>query len=99
MLRMGLGLGAVLLPVQLAFGHLVGDYVHRYQPAKFAAIEARWNNEQPAGEVVLAIPNEATQSNNYEIKIPLLGSLIASMSFSSKQGNESRLTAGEAEDL
>jgi hypothetical protein len=25
--------------------------------------------------VVLAIPNEATRSNNYEIKIPVLGSL------------------------
>jgi cytochrome bd ubiquinol oxidase subunit I len=85
MLRMGLGLGAVLLPVQLFFGHLVGDYVHKYQPAKFAAIEARWHDEQPAGEVVIAIPNEATESNDYEIKIPVLGSLIGSMSFTSKE--------------
>jgi cytochrome d ubiquinol oxidase subunit I len=85
MLRTGLGLGAVLLPVQLFFGHLVGDYVHKYQPAKFAAIEARWHDEQPAGEVVIAIPNEATASNDYEIKIPVLGSLIGSMSFTSKE--------------
>jgi cytochrome bd ubiquinol oxidase subunit I len=85
MLRMGLGLGAVLIPVQLFFGHLVGDYVHNYQPAKFAAIEARWHDEQPAGEVLVAIPNEATQSNDYEIKIPVLGSLIGSMSFTSKE--------------
>ena len=34
MLRMGLFLAAILLPVQLLFGHLVGDYVHRYQPIK-----------------------------------------------------------------
>jgi cytochrome d ubiquinol oxidase subunit I len=85
MLRMGLGLGAVLVPAQLFFGHLVGDYVHDYQPAKFAAIEARWHDEQPAGEVLIAIPNEATQSNDYEIKIPVLGSLIASLSFTSKE--------------
>jgi cytochrome d ubiquinol oxidase subunit I len=85
MLRMGLGLGAVLVPVQLFFGHLVGDYVHDYQPAKFAAIEARWHDEQPAGEVLIALPNEATQSNNYQIKIPVLGSLIGSMSFTSKE--------------
>ncbi len=39
MLRMGLYLAAVLVPVQLFFGHLTGDYVHDYQPAKFAAIE------------------------------------------------------------
>jgi len=85
MLRMGLGLGAVLIPVQLFFGHLVGDYVHDYQPAKFAAIEARWHDKQPASEVLIAIPNEATESNDYEIKIPVLGSLIGSMSFHSKE--------------
>jgi cytochrome bd ubiquinol oxidase subunit I len=39
MLRMGLFLAAVLVPAQLFFGHLVGDYVHDKQPAKFAAIE------------------------------------------------------------
>jgi cytochrome bd ubiquinol oxidase subunit I len=85
MLRMGLGLGAVLVPLQLFFGHLVGDYVHDYQPAKFAAIEARWHDEQPAGEVLIALPDEATQSNNYQIKIPVLGSLIGSMSFTAKE--------------
>src|SRR6201990_3179912 len=39
MLHMGLFLAAILMPVQLLFGHLVGDYVHDDQPAKFAAIE------------------------------------------------------------
>ena len=76
MLRMGLFLAAVLLPVQLVFGHLVGDYVHQHQPAKFAAIEARWHDEQPASEVMIAIPDEATESNRYELKIPVLGSII-----------------------
>src|SRR3979411_1555563 len=38
MLRMGLCLAAVLVPVQLFIGHLAGDYVHDYQPPKFAAI-------------------------------------------------------------
>ena len=57
MLRMGLGLAAVLVPVQLLFGHLNGDYVHDYQPSKMAAIEARWHDEQPAGEVLIAIPD------------------------------------------
>jgi cytochrome bd ubiquinol oxidase subunit I len=85
MLRMGLGLAAVLVPVQIFFGHLTGDYVHDYQPAKFAAIEARWHDEQPAGEVVIAIPNEVTESNDYQIKIPVLGSLIGSMSLTSKE--------------
>jgi cytochrome d ubiquinol oxidase subunit I len=85
MLSMGLGLGAVLVPLQLLFGHLVGDYVHDYQPAKFAAIEARWHDEQPAGEVLIAIPDEATESNKLEIKVPILGSLIGSLSLTSKE--------------
>src|SRR6202162_3822595 len=36
MLRMGLYLAAILVPVQLFFGHLTGDYVHDRQPIKFA---------------------------------------------------------------
>jgi cytochrome d ubiquinol oxidase subunit I len=85
MLRMGLFLAAMLVPIQIFFGHLAGDYVHEYQPAKFAAIEARWHDEQPAGEVLIAIPDPVSETNNYEIKIPVLGSLIASMSFTSKE--------------
>src|ERR1700675_631907 len=34
MLRMGLGLAAVLMPIQLLFGHLNGEYVNTYQPSK-----------------------------------------------------------------
>jgi cytochrome bd ubiquinol oxidase subunit I len=85
MLRMGLYLAALLMPVQLFFGHLTGNYVHDYQPAKFAAIEGRWHDEQPAGEVLLALPDPSSEANKYEIKIPVLGSLIGSMSFSSKE--------------
>jgi cytochrome bd ubiquinol oxidase subunit I len=85
MLRMGLFLAAILVPVQIFFGHLNGDYVHDYQPAKFAAIEARWHDEQPAGEVLIAIPDQQAERNLYEIKIPILGSLIGSMSFDSKE--------------
>ncbi|CCE10825.1 conserved membrane hypothetical protein [Bradyrhizobium sp. STM 3843] len=95
MLRMGLFLAAVLVPAQLVFGHLVGDYVHQHQPAKFAAIEARWHDEQPAGEVIVAIPDATTESNRYEIKIPVLGSIIASMTTTSR---EVGLTSFPAED-
>src|SRR5690349_6980487 len=85
MLRMGLGLAAVLLPVQIYFGHLNGDNVHDLQPAKFAAIEGRWHDEQPAGEVLIALPDPAAETNHYEIKIPVLGSIIGSMSLTSKE--------------
>jgi cytochrome bd ubiquinol oxidase subunit I len=85
MLGMGLHLAAVLVPIQLFFGHLVGDYVHTYQPVKFAAIEGRWHDEQPAGEVLIALPDPVNETNHYEIKIPILGSLIGSLSFTSKE--------------
>jgi cytochrome bd ubiquinol oxidase subunit I len=85
MLRMGLFLAALLVPVQLFFGHLNGDYVHDRQPAKFAAIEGRWHDEQPAGEVLIAIPDEGKERNHLELKIPYLGSLIASMRPDSKE--------------
>jgi cytochrome d ubiquinol oxidase subunit I len=85
MLRMGLYLAALLVPVQLLFGHLNGDYVHEKQPAKFAAIEARWHDEQPAAEVLIAIPDLASESNRFELKIPYLGSLIATNTLTSKE--------------
>ena len=85
MLRMGLYLAAVLVPVQIFFGHLTGDYVHDYQPAKFAAIEGRWHDEQPASEVLIAIPDAHAETNRYAISVPVLGSLIGSMSFNSKE--------------
>jgi cytochrome bd ubiquinol oxidase subunit I len=85
MLRMGLLLAAVLVPLQLFFGHLKGDYVHAKQPVKFAAIVARWHDEQPAGEALFAIPDDSTEINLFEIKVPVLGSLIATMTLDSKE--------------
>src|SRR5258707_542479 len=85
MVRMVLYLAAVLVPMQILFGPLTGDYVHDYQPAKFAAIEGRWHDEQPASEVLLAIPDPASETNKYAISVPVLGSLIGSMSLHSKE--------------
>src|SRR6202030_4033313 len=85
MLRMGLYLAAVLVPAQIFFGHLAGDYVHEHQPAKFAAIEGRWHDEQPASEVLIALPDPEAETNRYAISVPILGSLIGRMSFTSKE--------------
>jgi cytochrome d ubiquinol oxidase subunit I len=85
MLRMGLYLAAILVPLQLFFGHLTGDYVHQYQPVKFAAIEGRWHDEQPASEVLFGIPDAASETNHYAISVPILGSLVGSLSFDSKE--------------
>ena len=85
MLHWGLALVAVLIPIQLMFGHLTGEYVHKWQPAKFAAIEARWKTQQPASEVLLAIPDPARQRNLFAIEVPYLGSFIASGTWDSRE--------------
>ena len=71
MLRMGLFLAAGLVPLQLFFGHLNGDYVHERQPIKFAAIEGRWHDEQPAAEAVIAIPDDTAERNSFEFRHPV----------------------------
>jgi cytochrome d ubiquinol oxidase subunit I len=77
MVRMGLGLAAVLVPLQLFFGHLTGDYVVRHQPSKIAAIEGHWESRAPAGEILFAWPDEAQETNHFVIALPApAGSLI-----------------------
>ena len=86
MLRMGLYLAAVLVPVQLVFGHLNGEYVVHHQPAKMAAIEARWHDEQPASEVLLAWPDVENRRNLFAITLPPpFGSLIDSDSLNAAE--------------
>lgn len=86
MLRMGLGLAAVLVPAQILFGHLTGDYVVKKQPSKIAAIEGRWADEQPASVVLFAWPDEKTETNKFAITLPApFGSLIDSSSLTSKE--------------
>lgn len=78
MLHWGLGLVAVLIPAQICIGSLTGRYIHKYQPVKFAAIEARWRAEQPAGEALFGIPDPAAERNRFVIQVPKLGSYIES---------------------
>jgi cytochrome d ubiquinol oxidase subunit I len=85
MLHWGLALVAVLIPMQMFLGKLTGGYIHRYQPAKFAAIEARWKTQQPASEVLLAIPDSFAERNLFAIEVPKLGSYIESGNWTSRE--------------
>jgi cytochrome d ubiquinol oxidase subunit I len=76
MLHWGLALVAVLIPIQLLFGHLTGLYLYKHQPAKLAAIEARWHFEQPGTEVWFAWPDEKEMRNRFVIQTPGIGSFI-----------------------
>jgi hypothetical protein len=75
--RIQLDAGAPLIVLQLFFGHLNGKYVYELQPPKFAAIEARWESQQPGTEVWFAIPDEARRRNLFAIESLKVGSFIA----------------------
>jgi cytochrome d ubiquinol oxidase subunit I len=73
-LRTGVMVAAVLIPVQILVGDLHGLNTLKYQPAKLAAMEGIWETQQGVPAVLFAIPDQATQSNRYEIAIPKLAS-------------------------
>ncbi len=81
MLHWGLGLSAVLMIFQFYLGDISGKHMYKYQPAKFAAIEARWHHEQPGTEVWFAIPDEKTKRNLFAVTTPYAGSWIATGSW------------------
>jgi len=83
MLAMGLGLSAVIVPAQIAAGHKAGELVREHQPAKYAAMEGRWETEAGAPLLLFAIPDRQNERNYAEIGIPKLGSFVATGDFNS----------------
>jgi cytochrome d ubiquinol oxidase subunit I len=81
MLKTGLVLGALLIPVQIFVGDMHGLNTKEYQPAKVAAMEGNWETGTNVPLVLFALPNEETRSNDYEISIPGLASLILTHSW------------------
>ena len=76
MLRMGIGMVALLAPLQLVIGDAHGLNTAQHQPAKVAAMEAHWDGSKPADLVLFAWPSESEETNHFEISIPNLASLI-----------------------
>jgi cytochrome bd ubiquinol oxidase subunit I len=75
-LKTAITLAAFLIPIQMVVGDLHGLNTFKYQPAKIAAIEGIWHTERDATLRLFAIPDSTRQTNDYEIGIPKLGSLI-----------------------
>jgi len=75
-LRVGLTLAALLIPVQIVVGDLHGLNTLQHQPAKIAAVEGVWQTERGAPLLLFAIPDLETRSNRFEVKVPKLASLI-----------------------
>jgi cytochrome d ubiquinol oxidase subunit I len=84
MLRMGLGLAFILVPLQILIGDQHGLATAHYQPAKLAAIEGHWNGDEIPPLVLFGWPNSQTQSNDFELAIPHLGSIIITHEWNGK---------------
>ena len=75
-LRVGLSLAALLIPVQIFVGDLHGLNTLHHQPQKIAAVEGVWETERGAPLLLFAVPDDHARLNRYEIAIPRLASLI-----------------------
>jgi len=95
MLSMTLWLLSVLVPLQIVLGDEHGLNTLEHQPAKLAAIEARWDTASTVPLTLFAIPDQANETNHFEIDVPLLGSLILTHSF---DGEIKGLKEWKAED-
>ena len=73
-LRTGVVVAAVLIPVQILVGDIHGLNTLKHQPAKLAAMEGIWETQKGASAVLFAVPDRASQSNLYEVSIPKLAS-------------------------
>ena len=76
MLKMAFGLLTILVPLQIELGDLHGLNTREHQPVKIAAIEANWDTQARMPLLLFAWPDERTESNRFEVGIPVLGSII-----------------------
>jgi cytochrome d ubiquinol oxidase subunit I len=65
-----------LVPLQMLLGDAHGLNTRQYQPAKLAAIEARWETGSRVPLTLFAIPDQKAAANHFAIEVPVLGSLI-----------------------
>ena len=76
MARMGVGMLAVLAPLQLVIGDFHGLNTAKHQPAKVAAMEAHWDGSKPGDLVLFAWPDAKAERNRFEVSIPKGASLV-----------------------
>ena len=79
--RVGVLLGALLIPLQILMGDLHGLNTFKYQPQKVAAMEGNWETRGNVPLLLFALPDEEARTNQYEIGIPSGASLILKKSF------------------
>jgi cytochrome d ubiquinol oxidase subunit I len=73
---LSLGLLAFLVPAQILIGDQHGLNTREHQPAKVAAIEARWETARRVPITAIGWPDEANERTVGAVEIPVIGSLI-----------------------
>src|SRR5450432_1157459 len=92
------GLASALSVVVL--GDESGYTAGENQKMKIAAIEAMWNTEPaPASFTIFGLPNQATHTTDYEIRIPWMLGLIATRSLSGEVPGINELVARAQERI
>lgn len=76
MMRMAIGLAAILAPLQLFLGDQHGLNTLKHQPIKIAAMEAHWDGSKPGDFHLFAWPDEKGERNLFEISIPRGASIV-----------------------
>lgn len=76
MMRMAIGLLAILAPLQVLIGDQHGLNTLKHQPTKIAAMEGHWDGSKPGDFHIFAWPDEKAEKNHFEISIPRGSSLI-----------------------
>lgn len=83
-LKVGLVLGAAVIPLQIFMGDLHGLNTKEYQPAKIAAMEGVWDTQTGAPLLLFALPDEEARENRAELGIPGLASFILTHDWNGK---------------
>lgn len=78
MFSMALWMALIVAPIQAVVGDAHGLNTLEHQPAKIAAIEGHWenNDNEPTPLVLFGLPDMQAEKTKYALEIPYLGSLI-----------------------
>jgi cytochrome d ubiquinol oxidase subunit I len=94
-LSIGLGVAAILVPLQVFLGDRTAGAVLPSQPSKLEALEGNWNSTN-TGYVIFALPDQRAERDRAMVSIPCLGSAIV-RDLSCKTPNPGLLQTPKAE--
>ena len=75
MVWMALCFLSIFVPLQMILGDLHGVNTGEHQPAKLAAMEGLWDTGRGVPASIIGMPNERAERNDWEVAIPVLGSI------------------------